>query len=136
MWAQSKLRVNLSSLSLSLECFETVVGELVKYIFSIINTNVIRLDFHVSFQLRLYCCFLSFQTTLVSFSRTITPHLTQTTNLARKVTMPSVSGQTVCVTGAGGFIASWIVKLLLEKGYTVRGTVRNPGKNLFCTSQI
>ncbi|KAA8541988.1 hypothetical protein F0562_023140 [Nyssa sinensis] len=40
--------------------------------------------------------------------------------------MPSVSGQTVCVTGAGGFIASWIVKLLLEKGYNVRGTVRNP----------
>ncbi|KAL9244730.1 hypothetical protein vseg_018469 [Gypsophila vaccaria] len=47
--------------------------------------------------------------------------------------MPSVEattttgdGQTVCVTGAGGFIASWIVKLLLEKGYIVRGTVRNP----------
>ncbi|KAI7986792.1 Cinnamoyl-CoA reductase 1 [Camellia lanceoleosa] len=40
--------------------------------------------------------------------------------------MPSVSDQTVCVTGAGGFIASWIVKLLLEKGYSVRGTVRNP----------
>lgn len=40
----------------------------------------------------------------------------------------SVSGgdQTVCVTGAGGFIASWLVKLLLERGYTVRGTVRNP----------
>ncbi|OWM81869.1 cinnamoyl-CoA reductase 1-like [Punica granatum] len=37
------------------------------------------------------------------------------------------SGQTVCVTGAGGFIASWIVKLLLERGYNVRGTVRNPG---------
>ncbi|KAG6787873.1 hypothetical protein POTOM_003918 [Populus tomentosa] len=35
-------------------------------------------------------------------------------------------GQTVCVTGAGGFIASWIVKLLLEKGYSVKGTVRNP----------
>ncbi|KAJ6961663.1 cinnamoyl-CoA reductase 2-like [Populus alba x Populus x berolinensis] len=34
--------------------------------------------------------------------------------------------QTVCVTGAGGFIASWIVKLLLEKGYSVKGTVRNP----------
>ncbi|THU60468.1 hypothetical protein C4D60_Mb07t13070 [Musa balbisiana] len=28
---------------------------------------------------------------------------------------------------AGGFIASWWVKLLLEKGYTVKGTVRNPG---------
>ncbi|KAI4355821.1 hypothetical protein L6164_004558 [Bauhinia variegata] len=35
-------------------------------------------------------------------------------------------GQTVCVTGAGGFIASWIVKLLLDKGYAVRGTMRNP----------
>uniref|UniRef100_A0A2P2NHR2 cinnamoyl-CoA reductase n=1 Tax=Rhizophora mucronata TaxID=61149 RepID=A0A2P2NHR2_RHIMU len=35
-------------------------------------------------------------------------------------------GQTICVTGAGGFIASWMVKLLLEKGYTVKGTMRNP----------
>ena len=33
----------------------------------------------------------------------------------------------VCVTGAGGFIASWLVKMLLSRGYTVRGTVRNPG---------
>ncbi|KAL0425151.1 UNVERIFIED_CONTAM: Cinnamoyl-CoA reductase 1 [Sesamum radiatum] len=40
--------------------------------------------------------------------------------------MPSVPGKLVCVTGAGGFIASWLVKSLLEKGYTVRGTVRNP----------
>lgn len=40
----------------------------------------------------------------------------------------SVPVQTVCVTGAGGFIASWIVKLLLERGYAVKGTVRNPGK--------
>uniref|UniRef100_A0A0D9XB86 cinnamoyl-CoA reductase n=1 Tax=Leersia perrieri TaxID=77586 RepID=A0A0D9XB86_9ORYZ len=41
---------------------------------------------------------------------------------------PALSGQgrTVCVTGAGGFIASWLVKRLLELGYTVRGTVRNP----------
>jgi cinnamoyl-CoA reductase len=37
------------------------------------------------------------------------------------------NGQTVCVTGAAGYIASWLVKLLLEKGYTVKGTVRNPG---------
>ncbi|KAJ4951198.1 hypothetical protein NE237_028030 [Protea cynaroides] len=35
-------------------------------------------------------------------------------------------GQTICVTGAGGYIASWLVKFLLEKGYTVKGTVRNP----------
>ncbi|CAA2957297.1 cinnamoyl- reductase 2-like [Olea europaea subsp. europaea] len=32
----------------------------------------------------------------------------------------------VCVTGAGGYVASWLVKLLLSKGYTVHGTVRNP----------
>jgi cinnamoyl-CoA reductase len=38
----------------------------------------------------------------------------------------SVSGETVCVTGAGGFLASWMVKLLLERGYFVKGTVRNP----------
>ncbi|KAJ0074921.1 hypothetical protein Patl1_34741 [Pistacia atlantica] len=44
----------------------------------------------------------------------------------RDINSSPVSGQTVCVTGAGGFIASWIVKLLLEKGYTVKGTVRNP----------
>ncbi|RZS28186.1 hypothetical protein BHM03_00061752 [Ensete ventricosum] len=41
---------------------------------------------------------------------------------------PTGNGQTVCVTGAGGFIASWLVKLLLEKGYTVKGTVRSPGE--------
>ncbi|XP_073000732.1 cinnamoyl-CoA reductase 1-like isoform X1 [Typha latifolia] len=32
----------------------------------------------------------------------------------------------VCVTGAGGFVASWLVKLLLSKGYIVHGTVRDP----------
>lgn len=37
------------------------------------------------------------------------------------------NGETVCVTGAGGFIASWLVKLLLERGYNVRGTAREPG---------
>ncbi|KAM7264015.1 hypothetical protein ACFE04_001698 [Oxalis oulophora] len=31
-----------------------------------------------------------------------------------------------CVTGASGYIASWIVKFLLQRGYTVRATVRNP----------
>ncbi|KAK7264043.1 hypothetical protein RJT34_31646 [Clitoria ternatea] len=34
--------------------------------------------------------------------------------------------KTVCVTGASGFIASWIVKFLLQRGYTVRATVRDP----------
>lgn len=31
----------------------------------------------------------------------------------------------VCVTGASGFIASWLVKLLLARGYTVHATVRS-----------
>ncbi|KAG5409732.1 hypothetical protein IGI04_006051 [Brassica rapa subsp. trilocularis] len=35
-------------------------------------------------------------------------------------------GKVVCVTGASGYIASWIVKLLLQRGYTVRATVRDP----------
>ncbi|CAD6224389.1 unnamed protein product [Miscanthus lutarioriparius] len=39
------------------------------------------------------------------------------------------SGETVCVTGAGGYIASWLVKLLLSRGYTVHGTVRDLTRN-------
>ncbi|GJM98407.1 hypothetical protein PR202_ga15418 [Eleusine coracana subsp. coracana] len=34
----------------------------------------------------------------------------------------------VCVTGGGGFIASWLVKLLLSRGYSVHATLRDPGK--------
>ncbi|PNT38225.1 hypothetical protein POPTR_005G229500v4 [Populus trichocarpa] len=37
-----------------------------------------------------------------------------------------VEVETVCVTGASGFIGSWLVMRLLEKGYTVRATVRDP----------
>ena len=54
----------------------------------------------------------------------------------KKKKMPSSESstgfsETICVTGAGGFIASWMVKLLLEKGYTVRGTLRNPGMPIY-----
>ncbi|KAK1685627.1 hypothetical protein QYE76_046475 [Lolium multiflorum] len=34
--------------------------------------------------------------------------------------------KTACVTGGNGYIASALVKMLLEKGYAVKTTVRNP----------
>lgn len=39
-----------------------------------------------------------------------------------------VTEKPVCVTGASGFVASWIVKQLLAAGYAVRGTVRDASK--------
>jgi len=36
-----------------------------------------------------------------------------------------MAGIVTLVTGASGYIAGHVIKLLLEKGYTVRGTVRN-----------
>ncbi|KAL1340378.1 hypothetical protein HN51_026774 [Arachis hypogaea] len=39
----------------------------------------------------------------------------------------SAAKKKICVTGAGGFLASWVVKFLLSKGYIVHGTVRQPG---------
>jgi anthocyanidin reductase len=35
--------------------------------------------------------------------------------------------KTACVTGGNGYIASALIKMLLEKGYAVKTTVRNPG---------
>ncbi|CAI0456251.1 unnamed protein product [Linum tenue] len=40
--------------------------------------------------------------------------------------MGSGDGTVVAVTGASGFIASWLVKLLLQHGYTVKASVRDP----------
>ncbi|KAL8161226.1 hypothetical protein V2J09_012715 [Rumex salicifolius] len=37
----------------------------------------------------------------------------------------SGEGKLVCVTGASGYIASWVVKLLLLRGYSVNATVRH-----------
>jgi nucleoside-diphosphate-sugar epimerase len=34
----------------------------------------------------------------------------------------------VLVTGASGYVASWIIRYLLEDGRTVRGTVRDPDR--------
>ena len=36
------------------------------------------------------------------------------------------AGDLVCVTGANGFIASHLIRDLLQAGYRVRGTVRDP----------
>ncbi|XP_066310134.1 phenylacetaldehyde reductase-like [Miscanthus floridulus] len=35
------------------------------------------------------------------------------------------SGRLLCVTGASGFIGSWLVRCLLDRGYTVHATVKN-----------
>ncbi|RDB20372.1 Ketoreductase azaE [Hypsizygus marmoreus] len=42
--------------------------------------------------------------------------------------MPAVTSGKVLVSGANGFIASWVIRDLLEKGYSVRGTVRSTAK--------
>jgi nucleoside-diphosphate-sugar epimerase len=48
--------------------------------------------------------------------------------------MPTVQpGSKVLVSGANGFIAMWVVRTLLEKGYAVRGTVRSQEKGQHLT---
>lgn len=42
--------------------------------------------------------------------------------------METTDKKTILVTGASGYIASWIVKYLLEEGHTVHGTVRSLNK--------
>ncbi|KDR70025.1 hypothetical protein GALMADRAFT_255392 [Galerina marginata CBS 339.88] len=46
--------------------------------------------------------------------------------------MPTiVKGDKVLVSGANGYIAMWVTRLLLERGYAVRGTVRTDAKAKF-----
>ncbi|EED86030.1 predicted protein [Postia placenta Mad-698-R] len=42
--------------------------------------------------------------------------------------MPTISSGKVLVTGANGFVATWVVYSLLEHGYSVRASVRSEGK--------
>lgn len=43
--------------------------------------------------------------------------------------MPTIApGSKVLVSGANGFIAIWVVRTLLERGYLVRGAVRSTEK--------
>ncbi|CAI9774502.1 unnamed protein product [Fraxinus pennsylvanica] len=39
--------------------------------------------------------------------------------------MAKREGEAVCVTGGSGYIGSWLVRLLLERGYTVHATVKD-----------
>ncbi|KAH9486118.1 Putative uncharacterized oxidoreductase [Psilocybe cubensis] len=46
--------------------------------------------------------------------------------------MPTIDkGDKILVTGANGYIAAWVTRLLLERGYAVRGTVRSEDKGEF-----
>ncbi|TBU38651.1 NAD(P)-binding protein [Dichomitus squalens] len=42
--------------------------------------------------------------------------------------MPAIHSGKVLVTGASGYIAVWVVKTLLDRGFSVRGTVRSKSK--------
>ena len=42
--------------------------------------------------------------------------------------MPAITSGKVLVTGANGYIAVWVVKAFLDKGFAVRGTVRAENK--------
>lgn len=43
--------------------------------------------------------------------------------------MPAITpGSKILVTGANGYVAVWVVKTLLERGFSVRATVRSESK--------
>ena len=49
--------------------------------------------------------------------------------------MPAVTAPAkVLVSGANGYIAMWVVRTLLEKGYSVRGTVRSSAKGAYLSN--
>ncbi|CAH9075282.1 unnamed protein product [Cuscuta epithymum] len=47
------------------------------------------------------------------------------TNTEKLVEQMAKKGEVVCVTGGSGGIGSWLVRLLLERGYTVHATVKD-----------
>ena len=50
---------------------------------------------------------------------------------------PSIpKGSWILVTGANGFLASHIVRQFLQRGYKVRGTVRDPSKSSWLTQDV
>lgn len=51
----------------------------------------------------------------------------KSTEREREMAAEIVGSKKACVIGGTGFVASLLVKLLLEKGYAVNTTVRDPG---------
>ncbi|RXI00480.1 hypothetical protein DVH24_000714 [Malus domestica] len=47
-----------------------------------------------------------------------------------------ITGEGKTVTGASGYTASRLVKFLLQKGYTVKGTVRDPSQYFLTCSYM
>ena len=58
-------------------------------------------------------------------SKLLTSHTTSQRERERERERMSREEKVVCVTGASGYIAAWLVKLLLQRGYTVKATVRD-----------
>ncbi|XP_014522063.2 putative anthocyanidin reductase isoform X1 [Vigna radiata var. radiata] len=52
----------------------------------------------------------------------------------KKAEVLSSPSTTFCVTGATGYIGSWLVAALLQRGYTVHATVRDPEKSFHLLS--
>ena len=52
-------------------------------------------------------------------------HKTKSKILTSHTTRMSREEKVACVTGASGYIAAWLVKLLLQRGYIVKATVRD-----------
>jgi hypothetical protein len=65
-------------------------------------------------------------------------HILRKNSLLIQIFSSSMASQltkkTACVIGGTGFVASLLVKLLLEKGYAVNTTVRDPGWCSFFSS--
>lgn len=70
---------------------------------------------------------------ILYITNNIAPFLLQAQKLELKSNLKRMSGadevKVVSVTGASGYIASWLVKLLLRRGYTVKASVRDPSQS-------